>query len=469
MKKLLNIAIGYRRISGKDQSKYSLAHQEEAIRNYCNQNGLLLSAIFTDNGESSGTFDRPNYKALERFMKKHTGKVQYLIVMSHDRFSRNLAEALMKIEDLQSSFQIKVLATNEDINIDVYDPLVFVQRAFSYLMANQELLQIRKRAKESIHYARLSGRYVNNAPFGYINGRDRHNKGILIVDEEKAEVIRIIYKWFLEGWSIKEIQYYARRNGLKNSGHSTIQRILSNCTYAGLIKISSQSGPAKYVRGIHQPIIRESDFWLAQEKKGSHKPSKSQPGELFPLRGVLKCWCGKSMTAGYSKGKKKYYPYYRCIEHTGTNIPADKLHAEFKELLHTFKLSNNQKEAIAAKAEFLLGKTLQDQKSIIEARLKQRADIERKLNNLDELLLEKQIDGATFDRLKSRLHEDIHVLDNSYHESVNMSQKWLELEKILFKTNTMRDVFEMATLANKHSLIRKLFRPQLVYTDGKFI
>ncbi|PSK92218.1 recombinase family protein [Taibaiella chishuiensis] len=360
MKNLVNTAIGYRRISRKDQSKYSLAHQEEAIRNYCNQNGLLLSAIFTDNGESSGTFDRPNYKALERFMKKHSGKVQYLIVMSHDRFSRNLAEALLKIEDLQKNFQIKVLATNEDISIDVHDPLVFVQRAFSYLMANQELLQIRKRVKESIHYAQLSGRYVNNAPFGYINGRDRHNKGVLIVDEEKAEVIRVIYKWFLEGWPIKEIQYCARQKGLKNSGNSTIQRILSNCTYAGLIKIPSQSGPAKYVRGIHQPIIRESDFWLVQEKRASLKPSKSQPGEQFPLRGVLKCWCGKSMTAGYSKGKKKHYPYYRCIEHTGINIPADKLHAEFKELLYTFKLGNNQKEAIAAKAEFLLSKTLQD-------------------------------------------------------------------------------------------------------------
>ncbi len=73
------------------------------------------------------------------------------------------------------------------------------------------------------------------------------------------------------------------------------------------------------------------------------------------------------------------------------------------------------------------------------------------------------LDGATFERLKARLHKDIHMLNNSYCKSVNISQKWLELQKVLFKTNTIRDVFEIATLANKHSLIRKLFHPRLVY------
>lgn len=469
METLLKVAVGYRRISAKDQSKYSLAYQEEAIKKYCIQNGLQLSSIFTDDGERSSTFERPNYKALERFMKKHLGKVKYLIVMSHDRFSRNLAEALMKIQDLQDRFQIKVLATNEDVNIDVHDPTVFVQRAFAYLMANQELLQIRKRAKESIHYAKLSGRYVSNAPLGYINGRDSHNKGILVVDEEKVEIIRNIYKWFLEGWAINAIQYHARQIGLKNSGHSAVQRILSNCTYAGLIKVCSNIGePERYVKAIHQPIIKESDFWLVQEKMCSRKPSKSQPKEEFPLRGVLKCWCGKNMTAGYTKGKKKYYPYYRCIKHAGLNIPADKLHTEFKQLLHTLKLSSNQQSVISVKAEFLLGKILQDQKVIIESRQRQKADIERKLNNLDELLLEKEISGSTFERLKNRLCEDMNVINSSHQESINIVQKWDELKETLLKINSMKDVFEIASLANKHSLTRKLFYSQLIYSNGKF-
>ncbi|HTJ11342.1 MAG TPA: recombinase family protein [Dinghuibacter sp.] len=89
-------AIGYLRLSMRDQSRYSLEYQESSINEYCKRNNIELLAVFKDNGQSSYNFDRPNYIALENFIKKHKGGVNYLIVMDHDRFSRNLPEALMK-------------------------------------------------------------------------------------------------------------------------------------------------------------------------------------------------------------------------------------------------------------------------------------------------------------------------------------------------------------------------------------
>ena len=93
-------AIGYIRKSKKDQSHYSLEYQQSSIQNYCKHNNLELSSLFVDDGESSYTFDRPDCKALEVFIKKHKGNVRYLIVLDHDRFSRNLPEALLKIDQL---------------------------------------------------------------------------------------------------------------------------------------------------------------------------------------------------------------------------------------------------------------------------------------------------------------------------------------------------------------------------------
>lgn len=87
-------AVGYLRLSTRDQSK-SLEYQEDIIRNYCHNNALKILEIFSDNGQSSYTFDRPDYLALEQFIKKHKGHCQYLVVLNHDRFSRNLPEALM--------------------------------------------------------------------------------------------------------------------------------------------------------------------------------------------------------------------------------------------------------------------------------------------------------------------------------------------------------------------------------------
>ncbi|WP_432329838.1 recombinase family protein [Mucilaginibacter sp. P25] len=143
-----------------------MEYQEKNIRDYCEYNHIALNSIFVDDGASSFTFDRPDYKALEKFIKEHRGKVKYLIVLDHDRFSRNLPEALQKIEQLEKTHGIKVVATSEPLDIDTSDPSVFLLRAFKYLIANQELLTIRRRAKMSARHAQESGRYLNKAPYG---------------------------------------------------------------------------------------------------------------------------------------------------------------------------------------------------------------------------------------------------------------------------------------------------------------
>jgi len=97
--------------------------------------------------------------------------------------------------------------------------------------------------------------------------------------------------------------------------------------------------PERYVKALHPAIVSEGDFWIAQEMLGNKRPSKAQPEERFPLRGILKCWCGLHMTAGYRKGKRNYYLYYRCIKHTGTNISGITLHNQFNELLRSLSFS----------------------------------------------------------------------------------------------------------------------------------
>jgi site-specific DNA recombinase len=67
-------AIGYMRLSGKDQSRYSLELQEAAIKEYCFKYQLDLVALFTDNGQSSSSFNRVDFKALESFIKNIRSK-----------------------------------------------------------------------------------------------------------------------------------------------------------------------------------------------------------------------------------------------------------------------------------------------------------------------------------------------------------------------------------------------------------
>ncbi len=57
-------AIGYLRLSMRDQSRYSLEYQEASVKEYCTRNNMKLLAIFKDNGQCSDNFDRPDYIAL---------------------------------------------------------------------------------------------------------------------------------------------------------------------------------------------------------------------------------------------------------------------------------------------------------------------------------------------------------------------------------------------------------------------
>lgn len=253
-----NFALGYRRLSSRDQSNYSLEYQQKAIDDYCQRNSLHLLTTFTDNGECSDTFDRADFIALEDYIKTQKGKARYLIIFAHDRFSRDLSEALAKIKVLENKFGIKVLAVDEPLDLDIEDPDVFLQRAFKYLMANQELLRIRQRTRKGIRTATESGRFVNKAPYGYNNVKDRDGKGLIVVNSDEAEIVRLIFREFLLGNSIKGVEDIAKSKGFSKTGNGAITRVLEKCTYAGLVLVKAdKDNPEKYVKGIHQPIISE--------------------------------------------------------------------------------------------------------------------------------------------------------------------------------------------------------------------
>jgi site-specific DNA recombinase len=213
-------AIGYMRISVRDQSRYSLEYQERSIREYCSRNHLNLTELFKDNGESSYTFDRPDYKAVEAFIKKNKGQNQYFIIMDHDRFSRNLSEALVKINELESKYQIKVLATNEALDIDTSDPMVFMQRSMSYMFANQELLRIRKRTRDGMRQAQTSGRYLGRA--AYFEKCAAFILNLLVVSEPNIEIQnRYLQYFFAQSQSFLSIAEY-----LEYCGTQRVTRLL---------------------------------------------------------------------------------------------------------------------------------------------------------------------------------------------------------------------------------------------------
>ena len=462
-------AIGYIRLSIKDQSQYSLEYQEKSIRDYCARNHVEVLEVFQDNGKSSYTFDRPNYIALENFIKKHKRQVEYLIVMDHDRFSRNLSEALTKIDSLQKKYGIKVLATNEPLDLDTSDPSVFMQRAFKYLVANEELFRIRKRVKMGVRHAVESGRFVNFAPFGYKNARDENGKGIIIIEEEKSNIVKKIFADYLDGKQAFVIHNEVKALGFTVNGNSAIVRILGNCVYAGLIRVPAyKNSPERYVTGKHTGIITEADFWLVQQMLGNKRPSKSRAKEEVPLRGILKCTCGLSMTTGWSKGKKQYYLYYRCTKHHSLNISAIELHRDWSEILALLSFSTKQIKYIQDNSKKSIEMALKHIANDIGDKRAALNELETKIERLEEKMMNDEIEPATYKKWFGRYAGDRAYLVSEIQKlNSDQKEKWKKVLELLPVLSDIPGIFEKAEILDQHSLIREVFKHPLVYKDGQ--
>jgi site-specific DNA recombinase len=465
-------AIGYVRKSKKDQSNYSLEYQENSIREYCVRNQVELGEIYVDDGESSYTFDRPDYQELERFIKLHKRKVRYLIILDHDRFSRNLPEALLKIDQLESKFGLKVVATNELLDIDPTDPSVFIQRAFKYLIANQELFTIRRRARMGIRQAQESGRFVSRAPFGYINTREEGNKkSILVINEVQAYVIRKIFRDYLSGVPPYLIHQSAKKMGFPLSGNEAIVRALRNNLYAGLVRVcATDKQPERFVKGVHEAIITEEQYWRAQEMMDEKRPMKPQPRKEFPLRGILKSsCCNGNMTAGFSKGKKNYYLYYRCIKHSNLNISGNLLHDKYEQLISHLYFRMDQVEKIVNYIKEELIKVSAVRKQELNAKKQQLTTTERKLQSLEDKVLDDIINGDTYKKGYKKFSIEIARLKSEINDlSEDLTVKAQEQIELIPELLRLPELFRRGTLNQQHSILNRVFKQGLTFKDGGF-
>ena len=165
-------------------------------------------------------------------------------------------------------------------------------------------------------------------------GYDKRN-GEVVVNEEEARVIRLIYKEFLKGETYRAIKAKLESEGYKTPtgkeewNVSTIKSILINEKYKGdallqktYVKDFLEHKPVKnngeipqyYVENHHEPIIDPKDFEIVQEeikRRGAFKHSYSTK-TLFASKLVC-ADCGAFYGQKIWHSKDKYRKHiYRC-------------------------------------------------------------------------------------------------------------------------------------------------------------
>jgi site-specific DNA recombinase len=242
------LAALYVRVSTEEQARqgFSLAAQEDALKNYATALGYAVFKIYKDEGKSAK--DIKHRPALQELLK-HASEKQFnaLFVYKLDRFSRSLKDLILTIEKLKEQ-GVDFISLQDKIETASASGKLMFHIISSFAEFERDIISERttfgmaEKAKE--------GGIVTKAPLGYIiiNGQ-------LQADKEKAGQLKHIFDTFLN--SDISLTQLAKQNNMTTRG---IIQLLKNSTYTGIIKFR------KDYEGRHEAIVSDEIFNKAQEK-----------------------------------------------------------------------------------------------------------------------------------------------------------------------------------------------------------
>lgn len=240
-----------------------------------------FAGIYADDG-ISGT-NTKNRDEFNRMIEEcEAGNIDMIITKSISRFARNTLDCLKYIRQLKEK-NIPVFFEKEAINtMDAKGEVLITIMAS---LAQQESQSLSQNVKLGLQFRYQNGQVqVNHNHFlGYTKDAD----GNLIIDPEQAEVVKRIYREYLEGSSMDKIAAGLEKDGiLTGAGKtkwwaSTVKKILTNEKYIGdallqktyttdfLNKTRVKNNgivPQYYVEGNHEAIIPKDIYLQVQEE-----------------------------------------------------------------------------------------------------------------------------------------------------------------------------------------------------------
>lgn len=204
------------------------------------------------------------------------GKIDLILTKSISRFSRNTLDCLKYTRKLKA---LNIAVFFEKENINTMDSKGEVLLTIMASLAQQESESLSANVRMGIQYRNQQGKVQIN--HNWFLGYTKDSEGNLVIDPEQAEIVRRIYREYLEGASFLQIKRSLEADGIPNgAGHlkwheSNIHQILTNEKYIGDALLQktytvsildkkrvANNGemPKYYVEGSHEAIIDRDVF-----------------------------------------------------------------------------------------------------------------------------------------------------------------------------------------------------------------
>lgn len=349
-----NVAI-YLRVSNEESARTvgTIEFQKQIALEYMkNRTDMVLYDIYIDNGRTGTNFDREGFQQM--MYDVYNGKVNCIIVKDLSRFGREYIGMGEYVDKIFPLLGIRFIAINDCVDnmVAPCDVTVPIKNVINALYAKDTSRKI----ASAFRTKQLNGEYTGGmGPYGYAVSEENEDK--LVVDPEAANVVKMIFKWKLEGLGVVTIcrmlvsmgivppaKYKYDRGIFKSKKYanmkywseSMIVRILSNEVYTGNM-VQGRTKRSLYnniplrrvdkedwiiVENTHEAIVSKEDFNAVQEMMAQYnrKPRVRKTNKKDNiLKGLVVCGdCGYRMVRGDYKDREKGIPnyYFICRQHS---------------------------------------------------------------------------------------------------------------------------------------------------------
>ena len=466
--------IQYCRVSSDDQAEgTSLDYQERVLREYCARKGYeVVMCCREDYTAKHHDYRRPEMKKIRDycFDRRNRGKVDLILFLRWDRFSRDTEFALRFKREFLDERGIQFNA--------IENPIDFESTEWSFLLstycsiAQTENNKISRRTRDGIRETLKKGKCANKAPRGYKNVQlGKHDKRVE-VDANTAPQIQSIYLEVAKGL---ESPFNIRKRLAPHISKSSFFHMLRNIFYIGKVRVPATKNETEViVVGEHEPLITEEVFWRVQEildgkRKKSPKLGKPINPDLY-LRKFLKCpICGASITGAPSRGNGGVYTYYFCSkEPKHIRVRADEVNAMFASYLSCLKPNKTVLDLYLEVITDLQSDGVRERKAEIKRLEEELAKVNERIDKLQDKYLDEDIDKEDFKKFLKRYEDKVNELRARIEilKTPNKTNLEPKLEYTMSLINNIDKYIRDAPVALKIKLLGSMFYEKIEF-DGK--
>lgn len=508
--------------SGKSENVDVIANQIEICKSYiADRPYLSLVDTYIDNGHTGTVFDRPEFNRLMNDIK--SGRIKCLVVRDLSRFGRDYIETGTYLERIFPQIGLRFIAIKE--NYDNFDTdgsneslMIPLQNMINALYSKDISRKVSTALKAQMEQGTFQKR---NLPYGYRWNEEHTN---MVIDEETASYVRLIFQRKIEGCSMPMIldeldrlgapntELRKRQNGTRTGDgcsckgwhKSTVYGILTNPHYVG-DTVLGRSMVAIY-KGIkshnvkdkdewivfpntHQAIISREDFQKVQDIMNAAsvaRQTKMQKSEeiratlINLFDGKIFCAdCGKRMYFHRKRVDKRkdggWYAFYECSTYVGRRYEHCTAHYIRQDRLESDVLAAIQLQVKAALdydklLDKLRGsegeKNIRDKQNALITSLNLKlSGVSKKRTRLYEDFAEGILDEEEYTFAKKSYDEQFADLSRRLDEAVQRRSKFNEAMSVDNKWITLMKSVSTATQLSQE-LVDESVEKVKIHEDG---